>query len=147
MAKETADILLKISSDMADIRKSQEEFRRLRAEGSQSALKLGSVFAVANQAISSAMAGKRQVHDWNASAWELSITMQRMDAEDAAVFGAWLESLNGIAGTFTFDLTPWCPGVTPAPGSRTFALAEPVASWEVEKRVIWTFQIDAMEVV
>ena len=88
---------------------------------------------------------KRQVFDWGAARWEISITMQVMPAVDAAVFGAFLENLNGLVGTFSFDLTPWCPGVSPAPGSRTFRLSNPSQSWDSDMASTWNFQIDAVE--
>jgi hypothetical protein len=54
---EKADILLKISSNLTDIQKAQEEFRKLKETGTESAVKLGGAFAVANQAISAALQG------------------------------------------------------------------------------------------
>lgn len=76
---------------------------------------------------------QQQVFDWNARRWEITVTMQKMDTEDAAVFGAWLHDLNGIVGTFTFNLTPWVPGVNPAPGTRTFRMVAPTQPWDSEK--------------
>ena len=89
-----------------------------------------------------------QVFDWGAARWEISIVMPDMIAEDAAIFGAWIEGLNGMVGTFTFDLSPWVPGLDPAPGVRTFRLAAPVNLWEGDRALIWAgFQFEAIEVV
>ena len=89
-----------------------------------------------------------QVQDWGGRRWEISILMPRMTQADASIWGAWLESLDGMVGTFTFDLTPWVPGLTPAPGVRTFRLAAPLNQWEADRVAIWDeFQIDAVEVV
>jgi hypothetical protein len=89
-----------------------------------------------------------QVFDWGAARWEITVTMPEMVAEDAAIFGAWIESLGGMVGTFTLNLTPWVPGLDPAPGVRTFRLAAPVNLWEGDRAHIWAgFQFDAVEVV
>ena len=87
-----------------------------------------------------------QVQDWGGRRWEITIVMPRMTAGDASIFSAWLESLDGMVGTFTFDLTPWVPGLVPAPGLRTFRLAAPRNQWESDREAIWDeFQIDAVE--
>lgn len=87
-----------------------------------------------------------QVYDWGAARWEISIILPKLNQTEAAVFGAWLQSLNGMAGTFTFNLNPWVAGSTP--GERTFRLAAPLAAYEADRVGIWSgFQIDAVEVV
>lgn len=88
---------------------------------------------------------KRQVFDWNASKWEITIVMQRMDTVDAQAFGKFMDDLAGMVGTFTFDLTPWVPGLTTPPGTKTFRLAGPNTTWDTEKAVTWGFQIEATE--
>ncbi|EIP96878.1 hypothetical protein OpiT1DRAFT_01305 [Opitutaceae bacterium TAV1] len=90
---------------------------------------------------------QQQVFDWNASRWEISVTMQKMGVEDAALFGRFIHGLNGIVGTFTFNLTPWTRGVSPAPGVRTFRLSAPTQPWDSDLGVTWDFQFDAVEVV
>jgi hypothetical protein len=87
-----------------------------------------------------------QVYDWNADRWEISIVMPQLSRADADIFGAWLESLNGMVGTFTFDLNPWVSGTTP--GTRTFRLSAPVAAWDGNFMDVFDgFQIDAIEAV
>lgn len=98
-------------------------------------------------ATQSAFTLTQQVFDWRAKRWEISITMQTMDVEDAEAVGAFLHDLNGMVGTFMFDLTPWCPGVSPAPGVRVFRLSNPKQAWDSEKAVTWESQIDAVEAV
>ena len=88
---------------------------------------------------------QRQIYDWGASAWKISITMQPMGREDAQVFGEFLDQLNGMVGTFTFDLDPWCPGLTNAPGVRTFRLSDPNVTWDSDKAAKWGFQLEAVE--
>lgn len=55
-ARATADVLLTISSDVSELRKTQEEFVRARGSALEFA-KVGTAFAAANQAISGALAG------------------------------------------------------------------------------------------
>lgn len=86
---------------------------------------------------------KKQIYDWGASQWIATITMQPMDAEDATTFGAFLNDLNGIVGTFNFDLDPWVKGASP--GVVTFRLARPLHNWDSDKAVVWDFQIDVEE--
>jgi len=87
-----------------------------------------------------------QIYDWGAARWEISITLPTLDRAQADTFGAWLTSLNGMVGTFTFDLNPWVSGT--APGTRTFRLAAPLAHWQADYRAAFEgFQIDAIEVV
>ncbi len=88
---------------------------------------------------------KRQVFDWNASKWEITIVMQSMDNVDAQIFGKFMDDLAGMVGTFTFNLTPWVPGLTTAPGTKTFRLAGPNTVWDTERAVTWGFQIEATE--
>lgn len=88
---------------------------------------------------------QQQVFDWNASRWDLSIIMQQMSAADAAVFGRFMDDLNGIVGTFTFNLDAWCPGLATPPGLRTFRLSSSSTVWDSEYAVKWGFQIEAIE--
>lgn len=84
-----------------------------------------------------------QIYDWQASQWFGTIIMQPMDADQAAIFGAFLNDLNGMVGTFEFNLTPWCKGADP--GTKTFRLASPVHPWDSTKGVIFDFQLDVEE--
>ena len=87
-----------------------------------------------------------QIYDWNAARWEISIIMPQLTQADANTFGAWLESLNGMVGTFTFDLNPWVAGSTP--GTLTFRLTAPLSNYDADRAYIWRgFQIDAIQVV
>lgn len=88
---------------------------------------------------------QQQVFDWGAKRWEITITMQRMGSTEAAVFGQFLEDLNGLVGTFTFNLDPWVPGLAPAPGTKTFRLASPLNLWDSDFSVEWEFEIEAIE--
>lgn len=56
-AQARADILLKVGSDMAELRRLQEEMLRTRQNVELNAGKMGAAFAVANQGISGALAG------------------------------------------------------------------------------------------
>lgn len=88
---------------------------------------------------------QRQVFDWGAARWDITIIMQRMTVEEAAVFGRFIDELNGMVGTFDFNLDPWCPGLETPPGTRTFRLSDPNVVWDSELAVKWGFQIEAVE--
>lgn len=76
--------------------------------------------------------------------WEMDVVMQPMDAEAAALFGAWIQSQQGGAGSFTFDLTKWVPGWSPAPGVKTFKLVSPLP-FNAEHAVEFGFAFTAQE--
>lgn len=50
----------------------------------------------------SPFSGQQQIYDWSASWIEGSITYQKMKDADARAFTAFLKSLHGIAGVFSF---------------------------------------------
>lgn len=89
---------------------------------------------------------QQQVYDFGGRAWKLNFRMQRMVAEDAAVMLAFLAELDGIVGSFTFDLDPWCPGIAPAPGEVTFRLTGP-PSITSDFGVTWDIAFEAIEVI
>lgn len=71
-----------------------------------------------------------QVYQEPGERWEIEVTMQRMNRDDAAAFSAFIFGLKGRVGTFAFDLTPHCPGIDPAPGTVNFRLAESNPGWD-----------------
>ena len=79
--------------------------------------------------------------------YEIDVTMQKMGAELAAEFTQFLENLQGGFGTFNFDLDPWCPGLSPAPGVRVFRLAANEHGWDARMAVEFSFSFVAVEVV
>ena len=84
-----------------------------------------------------------QIYDWGGKQWVGSITMQKLDREMATIFGAFIDELDGMNGTFTLDLDPWTVGKTP--GAVTFRLARPATDWSADLAVEWNFQIDIEE--
>jgi hypothetical protein len=87
-----------------------------------------------------------QVQRMQGQRFDIEITMQQMPAADAALFAPFIYGLQGIYGTFTFDLTPWCPGLSPAPGERVFRLATNDHGWDSELAQRWNFTFSAWEV-
>lgn len=77
--------------------------------------------------------------------FEIDITMQPMPPDAAADFGAFIQAMAGGVGTFTFDLTPWAPGWSPAPGSRTFRLAKNDNGWSAALAREIGYQFTAIE--
>jgi hypothetical protein len=88
---------------------------------------------------------QQQVFNWNSARWDITIVMQMMTVDEAATFGRFMDDLNGVVGTFTFNLDAWCPGLETPPGVRTFRLASPSVVWDSEKAVKWGFQIEGIE--
>jgi len=64
--------------------------------------------------------------------FEIDIIMQPMGVVDAADFGAFLQSLAGGSVAFSFNLTPWCPGWSAAPGVRNFIIGTSDVGWDAE---------------
>lgn len=99
-----------------------------------------------SQAISrSPISFKQQVYDHGGRAWAIDVDMQPMSQADAAVFGAFLDSLDGMVGTFSFNLDHWVLGT--APGTKTFRLTTPDVGWDSEMAVRFGFRFSAEEVV
>jgi len=90
---------------------------------------------------------KEQVYDWGGRVLRIVIRMQTMDATDAATWGAFLRDLDGQAGTFTFNCTPWCPGWSPAPGSLTFRAVAADPGWSSDYGVTWDATLEAIQVL
>lgn len=89
----------------------------------------------------------QQVYDHGGRAWLIDVEMQPMDSTDAATVGLFLHDLDGLTGTFTFDLTPWTPGASPAVGSKTFRLVSTDPPWDSSFGNVFTFRLTAQEVV
>lgn len=87
---------------------------------------------------------KQQVYDFGGRMLQITVTMQPMDATDAATFGAFLASLDGMVNSFTFNLDPWAPGM--GYGTRTFQLSRPEFGWSTE-RPVSRYRFEATEVV
>ncbi|MDP1580653.1 MAG: hypothetical protein Q8M02_10260 [Candidatus Didemnitutus sp.] len=77
--------------------------------------------------------------------WEIDVTMQKMGVADAAAFTQFFYDLRGRVGTFTFDLTPHCPGLSPAPGAVTFRLSEQNPGWDSTLAREFGFTFSAVE--
>jgi hypothetical protein len=86
-----------------------------------------------------------QVIDRGGRVFRIVIEFQELSQTKAEAVGAWLRNLDCMANTFTLDLNPHCPGWDPAPGTRTFRLAEPKAGWASYMRVKFVARIEAYE--
>ena len=88
---------------------------------------------------------KSQVQDFGVKRYLIDVELQPMDRSDAATFESWLESLNGMVGTFNFDLNPWVRGSTP--GTKVFRLSSPHDSWDADLAIVFGFNFSAFEVL
>lgn len=86
-----------------------------------------------------------QVQLRSARRYEIDVTLQPMPADDAAAFTQFFEDLQGGFGTFTFDMTPHCPGLTVPAGVRTFRLATAKHGWSSKLAVEFGFTFTAIE--
>lgn len=77
--------------------------------------------------------------------WEIDIEMQPMSPVEAADFGAFLQACAGGSVPFTFNLTPWAAGWSPAPGTKNFLLATPDTGWDAAVAREYGFRFTAIE--
>jgi hypothetical protein len=87
---------------------------------------------------------QQQVYQFPGKRWEIEVTLQPMSAGLAALWTQFFYDLEGKVGTFYFDLTPHCPGLSPAPGSKTFRLVED-PGWNSRLAVDFGFTFRAFE--
>jgi hypothetical protein len=88
-----------------------------------------------------------QVQDRGGAAWRITVRFEKLDREAAALVCAFIATLDGMAGTFDFDLDPWAPGVSPAPGVREFRLGSADVGWTSRGCVEFSCQFSAQEEV
>lgn len=87
----------------------------------------------------------QQVYQHPGERWEIELSFEPMNRTDAAAFTQFLYDLKGRVGTFAFNLTPHCPGLSPAPGVVNFRLAESVIGWDSELATAFGFSFRATE--
>ena len=76
--------------------------------------------------------------------YAIDVQLQVLDRTDAATFDSWLEELNGLEGTFRFDLDPHVRGALP--GVRTFKLLTPNDEWDSDLACTFGYAFSAQEV-
>ena len=67
---------------------------------------------------------QQQVYQHPGARWEIEVSLPAMPADEADEWTQFFYDLQGRVGAFTMDLTPHCPGLTPAPGIVGFRLVE-----------------------
>lgn len=88
---------------------------------------------------------KQQIYQHPGARWEIDVTIQKCTAEEAQVWTQFFYDLQGVVGTFNFNLTPYCPGLTPAPGSTRFRLSEAETGWDSELACLYDFSFRAVQ--
>jgi hypothetical protein len=86
----------------------------------------------------------QQVYQWPGARWEIEVTLQAMAPAEAGQWTQFFFDLKGKVGTFNFDLTPHCPGLSPAPGTHVFRLIED-PGWDSRLAVDFGFTFRAVE--
>ncbi|HYC64520.1 MAG TPA: hypothetical protein VEC14_07310 [Reyranellaceae bacterium] len=87
----------------------------------------------------------QQVYQHPGVQWLIDVTLQKMTALEAQPWTQFFYDLEGVVGTFQFNLTPWCPGLVPAPGVLNFRLAAPEVGWDSELAVLFDFRFSAVQ--
>jgi hypothetical protein len=86
-----------------------------------------------------------QVQDRGGFQYRITVRFEKLDRTAAALVCDFVDTLAGMSGTFDFDLDPWCPGISPAPGTREFRLATPNVGWTGRGAVEFACQFSASE--
>lgn len=87
----------------------------------------------------------QQVYQHPGARWEIEVALQPMPADLAALWTQFFFDLQGRVGTFTMNLDAHCPGLSPAPGSVTFRLADPDPGWDSKMAIEFNFSFRAVE--
>jgi hypothetical protein len=89
---------------------------------------------------------QRQVQVHAGKAWKIILEYPPIKEASVTTWHQFFEDMNGMAGTFTFDLNTYVKS-TPAPGTKTFAFITPDDGWSIERARLYGFKIEALEVV
>lgn len=87
-----------------------------------------------------------QIYDHGGRAFRIVVKMQEMDRVDAALMCEWLAALDGLNGTFNFDLDPWYL-TDPLPGVHVFQLEPGPLPGVSSNSEFWRLQFAAVEVI
>ncbi len=88
---------------------------------------------------------KLQVYQHPGKRWEIEVTLPPMPRDLAAAWTQFFYDCEGPVNTFAVNLDAFCPGLSPAPGSVTFRLAEPVVGWDSELALTFGFSFRAVQ--
>ncbi len=88
---------------------------------------------------------QQQVYQHPGVRWEIDVKLPALPPALAPLFTQFLYDLNGRVGTFAFNLTPHCPGLSPAPGVVNFRLADPDVGWDSEVACVFGFSFRAVQ--
>lgn len=88
---------------------------------------------------------QQQVYQHPGNRWQIDVTIQPMNKADAALWTQFFYDLQGRVGTFSFNLDPHCPGLSPAPGVVAFRLADPEVGWDSNLATTFGFSFRAVQ--
>ncbi|MBM3855050.1 MAG: hypothetical protein FJ399_18160 [Verrucomicrobia bacterium] len=73
---------------------------------------------------------KQQIYQHPGARWEIEVSLPPMPYDEADEWTQFFYDLQGRVGTFQMSLNAHCPGLSPAPGTVTFRLADPEIGWD-----------------
>lgn len=100
---------------------------------------------IAAAVVTSPTSFAQQVYQHPGKRWQIDVKLQPLPADLAAEMTQFFYDLDGPVGTFNFNLTPHCPGLSPAPGVVEFRLADPENGWSAELATVFGFTFRAIE--
>lgn len=88
-----------------------------------------------------------QTQDWGGNAWKIVLEYPPIKEANVAAWHQFFEDMNGLQGTFTFNLDTYVKS-TPAPGTKTFQFLDGAneQGWTVERARMYGIVIEAIEV-
>lgn len=87
----------------------------------------------------------QQIYKHPGKRFVIEVTIQKCTSSEAEIWTAFFDGLEGMEGTFALNLNPYCPGMSPAPGTLNFRLNEPEIGWDTEFATLFDFTFTAVQ--
>jgi hypothetical protein len=88
---------------------------------------------------------RAQVQNRGGAVYRLSLRIGDMGPALAARIVPLIQMLASGRNLMSLDIDPWCPGVTPLPGTRLFRVIEGQPGWQSHGGVVFGAHIEAIE--
>ena len=90
---------------------------------------------------------QEQVYAHPGRRWMITLNIKPLNATQAAAWVQFFYDINGREGTFNFNLNPYCPSLSPAPGTKVFRLTDNNQGWDISVEKLYSFTVSASEAV